>query len=61
MISHSQFFYQFSELKSQPLQNWNSYPEYLKNTETHSQFKKAFYEWKLEGYSSTLNIAPSMF
>ena len=50
------------QLKCHPSQNWNNYPEYLRTTETHSQFKKAFYEWKLEGYSSsTLNFAPSMF
>ena len=32
----------------QHLQTWNNYPEYIKSTETHGQFKTAFYEWKLE-------------
>lgn len=50
------------QLKCQPSKTWNSYPTYIKTTETHSQFKTAFYEWKLDGYtSSTLNFAPNMF
>ena len=50
------------QLKCQPSKTWNSYPIYIKTTETHSQFKTAFYEWKLDGYtSSTLNFAPNMF
>ena len=48
--------------KCQPSQNWNNYPEYSRTTKTHSHFKKAFYEWKLKGYSSsTLKFAPDMF
>ena len=50
------------QLKCQPSQTWNNYPEYIRSTETHGQFKTAFYEWKLESYtSSTLNFAPNMF
>ena len=50
------------QLKCQPSKTWNNYPNYIKSTETHSQFKTAFYEWKLDGYSSsTLNFAPNMF
>ena len=50
------------QLKCEPSQTWNKYPEYLRNTETHSQFKTAFYELKLESYTtSTLNFAPNMF
>ena len=50
------------QLKCQPSLQWNMYPNYIKSTETHSEFKTAFYEWKLEGYSeSTLNFAPNMF
>ena len=50
------------QLKCQPSKTWNNYPNYIKSTETRSQFKTAFYEWKLDGYSSsTLNFAPNMF
>ena len=50
------------QLKCQPSKTWNSYPIYMKTTQTHSQFKTAFYEWKLDGYSSTtLNFAPNIF
>ena len=50
------------QLKCEPSQTWNKYPEYFRSTETHSQFKTAFYELKLESYtSSTLNFAPNMF
>ena len=50
------------QLKCQPSQTWNNYPEYIRSTETHDQFKTAFYEWKLEIYtSSTLNFAPNIF
>ena len=50
------------QLKCQPSQTWNKYPSYMKDTQTHSQFKTAFYEWKIEGYAdSTLNFAPNMF
>ena len=49
------------QLKCQPSQTWNKYPEYIKCTETHSQFKSAFFEWKLESYcDSTLNFAKNM-
>ena len=40
------------QLKCQPSKTWNSYPIYIKTTETHSQFKTAFYEWKLDGYTT---------
>ena len=34
----------------------------FESTEPNSQFKTAFYEWKLDEYSSsTLNFAPNMF
>ena len=47
------------QLKCQPSKTWNSYSIYMKTTQTHSQFKIAFYEWKLDEYtSSTLNFAP---
>ena len=36
------------QLKSQPSQTCNTYPNLIKSSETHSEFKKAFYEWKLE-------------
>ena len=50
------------QLKFQPSETLNSYPIYIKTAQTHSQFKTAFYEWKLDGYSnSTLNFAPNMF
>ena len=50
------------QLKCEPSKTWNSYRIYIKTTKTHSQFKTAFYEWKLDGYtSSTLNFAPNMF
>ena len=50
------------QFKCEPSQTWKKYPEYLRNTETHSQFKTAFYELKLESYTtSTLNFAPNMF
>ena len=49
------------QLKCQPSQIWNKYPNYIKDTETHSEFKLAFFEWKLESYaSSTLNFAQNM-
>ena len=38
----------------------NILPYYIK--ETHSQFKTAFYEWKIKGYAdSTLTFALNMF
>ena len=50
------------QLKFQLSQTRNKYPEYLRNIETHSHFKTAFYESKLESYTtSTLNFAPHMF
>ena len=50
------------QLKCQPSKTLNSYPIYMKTTQTRSQFKTAFYKWKLDGYSSgTLNFAPNMF
>ena len=50
------------QIKCQTSQTWNNYPDYIKSTQTHSQFKTAFYEWKLDGYDeSTLNFAPNMF
>ena len=50
------------QLKCQPSNTWNKYPSYIKTTETHSQFKTAFYEWKLESYNeSSLNFAPNMY
>ena len=33
----------------------------IKNTESHSQFKTAYYEWRRDGYSSSiLNFAPNI-
>ena len=49
------------QIKCKPSQNWNNYPEYIRLTQTHSQFKTAFFEWKLESYcNSTLNFAQNM-
>ena len=46
------------QLKCQPSDHWNKLPQVIRQQPTHSQFKTAFYEWKLLGYhSSTLNFA----
>ena len=50
------------QLKCLPSRTWNKYPDYMKFTKTHSQFKTAFFEWKLESYgNSTLNFGQNMF
>ena len=40
-------------VKCKRLQNWNNHLDYLRTIQTHSHFKNASYERKLEGYTSS--------